>query len=85
MHTLFVREHNRIARILSNLNPTWEEETVFQETRRIIIAFVQHITYAEYLPLLLGKEMSEALNLLPGTASTHIYDPTVDPRMFNEV
>ncbi|CBY06825.1 unnamed protein product [Oikopleura dioica] len=36
MHTLFMREHNRIARELKALNPQWSSDTVFHETRLII-------------------------------------------------
>uniref|UniRef100_A0A158PCN5 Chorion peroxidase n=1 Tax=Angiostrongylus cantonensis TaxID=6313 RepID=A0A158PCN5_ANGCA len=41
------------------LNPTWADEQLYQEARRIIIAQIQFITVNEYLPLLIGKETME--------------------------
>ena len=55
MHTLWAREQNRIATNLSALNPTWSDETIFQEARRIVIAELQHITYNEFIPNLLSN------------------------------
>ena len=54
MHTLWIREHNRIAEQLRGINKCWDAEKVFQETRKIVIAMMQHITYRLYLPVLLG-------------------------------
>lgn len=54
MHTLWAREHNRIATKLSTLNPTWSDESIFQEARRIVIAEIQHITFNEFLANLLS-------------------------------
>lgn len=58
LHTLLLREHNRVATILSDKNPTWSDTTLFLEARRIIIAEIQHITYNEFLPIILGQQIS---------------------------
>ena len=82
MHTVWVREHNRIAGDLRNLNQQWEAETIFQEARKIIIAEWQHIVYNEWLPILLG------LNYMPLTSGqagyNTDYDEDTDPRTYNE-
>lgn len=57
--TFLVNEHNRICEILRNKFPKWNVETLFEETRRVLIAEIQHITLAEYLPMLLGEQLVE--------------------------
>jgi peroxidase len=57
MHTIWIREHNRIAEILLKQKPTATDEFIYQETRRIIGAMVQHITFNEWLPRILGKNL----------------------------
>jgi hypothetical protein len=57
VHTLFIREHNRLAGRVAAANPTWTDDQIFQAARRYVIALLQHITYDEYLPALLGSPL----------------------------
>lgn len=84
MYTLWLREHNRIAGELAKMNPKWNDEKTFQETRKIIIALIQHITYNEWLPLLIGPDNLKKYNLksLHNGYST-LYDSTIDPSVSN--
>jgi hypothetical protein len=70
LRALFVREHNRIAWNLLPLHPDWDDERVFQESRRLLIAKYQAIVYEEFLPVLLGQSCP-ALNatVTPNTSS----------------
>ncbi len=57
MHTLFVREHNRLCGEILACHPQLygHDETIYQEARRIVGGIIQSITYHEFLPLLLGE------------------------------
>ena len=72
MHTLFVREHNRIATELETAHPEWIDEQIYQRAREINIAQYQSIVYNEYLPSLLG------LDALPEYSG---YDSTINPNI----
>ena len=50
LHTIFVREHNRLCDDFKSENPSWSGEKLYQEARRMIGAYIQSITYEEWLP-----------------------------------
>ncbi|EYC04813.1 hypothetical protein Y032_0085g1807 [Ancylostoma ceylanicum] len=78
MHTLFLREHNRIAAKLLEINVNWDGETIYQEARKIVGAIIQHITYSEWLPTVLGKTgYNEMIGDYGG------YNPHVNPSISN--
>lgn len=63
LHTLLLKEHNRIAMVLSDKNPTWSDSVLFLEARRALVAQIQHITYNEFLPIVLGQQIANKASL----------------------
>lgn len=56
LHIILLKEHNRIADELTKLNKDWNDATLFLESRRALTAEIQHITYNEFLPIVLGQQ-----------------------------
>jgi peroxidase len=72
--TLWMRNHNRLARELSRLHSSWTDEQIFQRARQINIAQYQQIAMYEWLPLQIGNVISTYQG----------YDPNKTPEVSNE-
>lgn len=78
IHTYWLREHNRCAKELGEINPHWEDERLFQECRRIVGGLIQKITFEDYLPKVFGyPAFNQFVGPYPG------YMPNVDPSVPN--
>lgn len=75
MHTLFVREHNYWVDQLKAKHPHLTGDQLYQYAKAIVEAEIQHITYDEFLPALLGKN---AMSAYAG------YNASIDPRIATE-
>ncbi|RWS05678.1 hypothetical protein B4U79_05548 [Dinothrombium tinctorium] len=85
LQTLFLRHHNKIAAELKNINPGWNDEILYQETKRIIAAQIQHITYNEFLPVILGKTVMSQFGLIPlRNGFSNSYDPSTKLTVYSE-
>lgn len=72
MHTVFVREHNRLADQIAAANPGWSDDQVFEKARKLVGGEIQAITYNEWLPAMMGSTA-------PGAYAG--YNPAVDSSM----
>lgn len=76
--TIFMREHNRICDVVLQKNPSLTDEEVFQIARNYVIGLVQHVTFDEYLPALLGKSNFDQF------IGPYKYDSNANPNVFTE-
>ncbi len=70
LHTLFAREHNRIVDELAATDPDMDADELFLAARQQVEAEIQAITFNEFLPTLVGKDL---ITKYEG------YDPDVNP------
>jgi peroxidase len=83
--TLWMREHNRLARELAKLNPSYTDEQLFQEARRINIAQFQKIIYYDWIPLVVGDAYKTSFDFIPSLTYRTVYDDKTLPQTFNEL
>jgi peroxidase len=72
LQTLFLRDHNFQVDRLHTLDPSLDGDALYHQARAIVTAEIQHITFDEFLPHLLG---AGAIAPYDG------YHPEVDPRI----
>lgn len=70
MHTIWLREHNRIARRLRRINPHWRGEKLYQQARKIVGAEMQHITFEHWIPAVLGVKVEPYQGYNPNLDAT---------------
>ncbi|MDP9174975.1 MAG: peroxidase [Planctomycetota bacterium] len=75
IQTVFMRNHNLIASKLHASHPTWSDEQLYQEARKINIAGYQAIVFNEWIPSVYGEDA------MPGYTG---YKSNVNPSISNE-
>ncbi|XP_052080311.1 myeloperoxidase-like isoform X1 [Mytilus californianus] len=85
LHNLLVRYHNKIAERLAQVNfILWSSDQLFEETRKIVTAILQHTTYNEYLPLVIGNRNMIRYELFSAeTGFDTVYNKMVDATVKN--
>lgn len=78
MHTLFMRYHNHLVSRFSLLNPHWDGNMLYHETRKVMGAILQHISYQHWLPKIIGESGMKKLGLY------RLYEPDTNPTISNE-
>ena len=76
MHTIWLREHNRVVGQLAKENPELDDEMLYKLGRHIVGGIVQAITYQEWLPEVLGSSVTQ--NLILGSFNATGYSSDVD-------
>lgn len=81
LQILWLRLHNWLVYKLKEINPHWDYDRLFEEARRINIAYNQHITLNEWMPILLDASYLDRYYLRPAKLYRYDYDPYIDPQI----
>ena len=82
IHTVWVREHNRIAAIVASQIGGTNDEEIYQKTRKLVISELQNIVYSEWLPIILGPDAINHYRLGISMQSNQ-YNSNLDPSIKN--
>ena len=82
LHTLWVKEHNRLAKEIYSQYQEKDDEEIFQEARKYAIAEWQHIVYSEWLSMVLGEKHMHDYGLF--NIENSRYDVTDNPVIAQE-
>ncbi|XP_027853231.2 peroxidase-like [Aphis gossypii] len=75
-----LRLHNFLVTEFAQLNPQWNDEILYQEARKFVIAIIQHITYNEFLPILLGENYVRENGISPlKQGYSNLYNSNINP------
>ena len=77
MHTLFLREHNRLAREIASRRPNWNDEKIYNMARKIVGGQMQNVVYGQFLTTVLGRRTMQQMKL-DVSRDSH-YNPRTDP------
>ncbi|CAI5451437.1 unnamed protein product [Caenorhabditis angaria] len=85
IHTIFIKQHNRLAQMIRQARNTLRDEQIFQIARKIMIAQWQHFVYSEYLPNILPMAVRRKFDIVPLARGNYRgYDRNQDPSLTNE-
>lgn len=81
--TLWFRYHNFLADRINLENPGWSDEKIYQTARRIAQAHMQLIVFREWLPTVIGDDLTRMNQLYVDGART-TYNQNLNPNLWSE-
>lgn len=83
LQTLLLRRHNQHAQALHALNPHWNDEQLYLEARRLLVAESNHITYSQYMEAIFSDDLLDYFKLRPVPGYSQ-FEPDTDVSTFVE-
>lgn len=71
LNTVFLREHNRVARLIADDHKDWLDERVFQTTRNVMIVLLLKIVISDYIRHI--SPLNLPIEFQPGFAETQAW------------